>query len=391
MEILLFSIPIDSIVIVGLFSALLWAWRRNWVIRLEKERVEVLLRDQEGMREEFRSLSKAIQLEAQVQTSQRLHKEAMSHVVDPIQKKIEHLNSCLVDWDRRRLEMDVSLKEQMESLLLSDEKLRQETQRLSQILHNPIERGKWGEMQLRRIVEIAGMVEHCDMDFQVTLSQGSEEGGGRVRPDMVVHLPGDGDEKGGKICVDSKVPLESYVKGLDHPSMNREEQSKVWSSYAKDVRQHITALSKKKYWTFVERGPNFVLLFLPGESLLSAALSADPSLIEYGVQNSVHLATPMTLISLLRMIAHGWRFGALSEDKERLVQGNKDLLEEFGQLLNSWDSLGNQLNRLVSSFNQTQRCFAEGVHPKLGEFCQLINEKPFCLQIGKKIRKVKGE
>jgi len=220
--------------------------------------------------------------------------------------------------------------------------LRAETGNLVKALRAPNVRGRWGEVQLRRVVEMAGMVDHCDFDVQASVTG---DDGGLLRPDMVVKLP-----EGKLIVVDAKTPVVAYLDALDAPDdVTRMEQL---TRHAAHVRAHIEALSRKAYWEQFDPAPEFVVLFLPGEMFFSAALERDPLLIEYGAEKRVILATPTTLIALLKAIFFGWRQQKLTANAQEISKLGRSLYERLSTMGGHIGKLGESLGKSVKSYNQ---------------------------------------
>jgi DNA recombination protein RmuC len=225
-------------------------------------------------------------------------------------------------------------------LLLSQKELRSETANLVKALRTPNARGQWGEMQLRRVVEMAGMISHCDFIEQ---AQGDE---GRLRPDMVINLPG-----GRKIIVDAKTPLSAYLESIE--AVDDNQRRAFLDDHARQVRTHIRNLSQRAYWEQFQPTPDFVVMFLPGEAFFSAALEKDPSLIEAGVQERVILATPTTLIALLRAVSFGWRQENIAENARAISELGRELYKRLGDMNESLSRLGRHVKQVVDSYNQT--------------------------------------
>ena len=246
----------------------------------------------------------------------------------------------------RRLEMDrqtayTALTEQMRHLTGSHERLERETRNLVTALRSPQTRGRWGELQLRRVVEMAGMLERCDFSEQVT----SDGDTGRMRPDLVVHLPG-----GKNVAVDAKVPLQAFLAAneADDEGVRRAHLA----AHGRQMKAHVDALSKKEYWKRVDPSPEFVVAFIPGDPLLTAALEHEPGLMEYAVANHVLLATPTSLIALLRAVAYGWQQEALTENARQVQVLGAQLYERISVLGEHMAGVGRSLTGAVTAYNR---------------------------------------
>ncbi|SRR5579875_455460 len=271
----------------------------------------------------------------------------------PISESLGRLDQEVHRIDQERREAQAQLRAQLTDL-------ESATRQLAQALSRPVVRGRWGEIQLRNVVEIAGMVEHCDF-WEQTPVQSSD---GKLRPDMTIRLPG-----GQIIVVDSKVPLEAYLQALD-ASDEQERQAKL-TEHARQVKKHIEQLASKAYWDAFERAPEFVVLFLPGEMLFSAALQYDPSLIEEGAKNKVILATPTTLIALLKAVAYGWRQEKLAQNAEQIRRLGQTLHERLAVMLEHVQKLGRSLNQSVEHYNRVVSSFESRVLPAAQGFKEL--------------------
>jgi DNA recombination protein RmuC len=267
---------------------------------------------------------------------------AISTLVTPLKESLEKVDIKIRELEVSREGAYRALHQQIHSLLESQNQLRTETANLSRALHSPAARGRWGEIQLRRVVELAGMLAHCDFEEQVSAS--NEEQG--IRPDLVVRLPG-------KKCivVDAKVPLGAYLQAMEAKEEDRRLAFLV--EHAAQVKRHINQLSKKSYWRHFDPSPEFVVLFLPGEIFFSAALASDPELIEFGVDQGVIIATPTTLIALLRAVAYGWRNEALAENAVKISQMAHKLCERIDKMADHFNKLGRNLKSSVDTYNQT--------------------------------------
>ncbi|MEE2034246.1 DNA recombination protein RmuC [Rhodococcus chondri] len=264
--------------------------------------------------------------------------DQVSRLVGPLQESVGALARQVEQVERSRVHAYAGLTEQVEGMHRASQLLSTQTQQLVTALRAPQVRGRWGEIQLERVVELAGMVRHCDFDTQV-----SSEG---VRPDLLVYLAG-----GKQIVVDAKVPFAAYLDAAQEEDPPRREHH--LGRHARQLRTHIDQLSAKAYWESFDPTPEFVVLFVPGDPFLDAALGAEPSLLEYAFARNVILATPTTLVALLRTIAHTWRQEALSRDAATIHRLGRELYQRLGTVGGHLDRLGSQLGKAVDSFNLT--------------------------------------
>ncbi|MEU5759834.1 DNA recombination protein RmuC [Nocardia sp. NPDC047648] len=275
----------------------------------------------------------------------RRHSHAVGAMVEPLRAAVGALNEHIQQVERQRLTAYSGLREQVANMQRTSHQLTGQTGQLVAALRAPQVRGRWGEIQLERVVELAGMTRHCDFGTQVTRT-GRDEGDRTVRPDLVVRLSG-----GRHIVVDAKVPFAAYLDacGTDDPDVRAE----LLTRHAKHLRAHVDQLSDKAYWAAFDPAPEFVVLFVPGDPFLDAALTTDSELLEYAFGRNVILATPTTLIALLRTIAFGWRQEALSRDMATVQRLGRELYHRLGMTGKHLDRLGTQLGRAVEAFNYT--------------------------------------
>lgn len=279
---------------------------------------------------------------AQFEHAQNRAKGDLEHLVEPIRGSLERFDGHVRELERARTGAYSTLSEQIRSLLETQKDLRLETGNLVNALRSPSVRGKWGEMQLKRVVEFAGMLPHCDFVQQTTVS-----GDGPVlRPDLVIRLAG-----GTHVVVDAKAPLQAYLEALE--AKDDETRLRKLADHARQIRDHIGKLSAKSYWSQFDPTPDFVVMFLPGEQFFGAALEQDPNLIEQGATSNVLIATPTTLIALLRTVAAGWREAKLGEDARKISELGRELHRRLATMSDHFAKLGRNLDGAVRSYNET--------------------------------------
>ncbi|OFW01376.1 MAG: hypothetical protein A3I61_18055 [Acidobacteria bacterium RIFCSPLOWO2_02_FULL_68_18] len=272
-----------------------------------------------------------------------LAKTSFAGFQQPIADTLKKVDSRLAEVERERIAAYSRLSEQVAALDST-------TTTLSRALRTPSARGRWGEMQLRRVVEIAGMLQRCDFDEQPAL----ESDGTRLRPDLVVHLPG-----GKRIVVDAKTPLDAFLDAQE--AATDEERAARLQAHARQVRDHMDKLGSKAYWEALGDSPEMVVLFLPGETLFSAALQHDLTLIEHGLRQRVLLASPITLIALLTTVAHTWRQEALAENSREVARLGREFYERLATFAAHLDEVRKKLDGAVQAYNQAAGSFESRV------------------------------
>jgi DNA recombination protein RmuC len=290
------------------------------------------------------------QTTTEVQARHEAQQKALEGMVAPVRASLDKMDEQIRTLERERGAAYGALHQQMKVVAATQDKLLGATGSLVSALKAPAVRGRWGEIQLRRVVELAGMLEHCDFDEQTTLA-GVD---GRLRPDMVIHLPG-----GRRIVVDAKAPLGAYLEAREAP--DDEARAAKYRQHAAQVRAHMQKLGAKSYWEALDAAPDMVVMFLPGEPLYSVALEQMPELMEEGQAQKVLVATPMTLIALLRTASFGWREERLAENAQRISDEGRRLHERIATVMEHFADLGNALNQSVKHFNKSLRSFEQRV------------------------------
>jgi DNA recombination protein RmuC len=286
--------------------------------------------------------------------------KAVENLVKPIRDALQASQKQIEALEKSRSEAYGSIRTQLAAMQADQKSLTQETQNLVKALRRPEVRGRWGEITLRRLVELAGMVEHCDFVEQVhTVSEGQI-----VRPDMIVRMP---DRR--ELVVDVKTPLDAYLEAVE---ANDDSQRKLGlEKHAKNVRAHIRLLASKTYWDQFDESPEFVILFIPGDQFLSAALNEEPDLIEYALSRQIILATPTSFVALLKAVAYGWRQLALADNAKEIRILAEDLYGRLGTFVTHMNRVGRQLASSVENYNKAVGSLERSVLPGARKFVEL--------------------
>lgn len=324
--------------------------------RIAEDQRQVVTETQARLRESFAALSQDALRDNRTDFVQRA--EAL---LQPMRDTLDKVQLQVAAADRDRAGSYHAVTSQLSGLVLSQEQLRLTTERLSQALRSPNTRGRWGEMQLRRIVEMSGMLEHCDFEEQ---PQATTESGARQTPDMIVRLPGDAS-----IVIDSKVPIDAYLRAAQ--ARDDAERDRELAAHARQVRDHVRSLGSKEYWTQFQPAPEFVVMFLPIEPLLAAAFERDATLLEFASTMRVVPATPMTLMAVLRAVSYGWKQQQLAVNAEEIQQLGRELYDRLTTMVEHLDRVGTGIKQAADSYDRFIGSLEQKVLPSARRFKEL--------------------
>ncbi|MDR2158039.1 MAG: DNA recombination protein RmuC [Holosporaceae bacterium] len=323
------------------------------------EKIEFLENSEEKLTNTFKAISSDVisrnnqsfldlakttfeQLQEKTKSDLALSAKSVGELVSPIRNALEGVGNRLGELEKARVGAYEALKQQVSDLISAQNLLKTETNHLVSALKTPNVSGRWGEIQLRRVVEIAGMVEHCDFDEQAL----SEKDDAKFRPDMVIYFP-----DGRQVVVDAKVSLSAYLKAME--TEDEKNRKDLLKKHANQIRAHISSLSNKKYWTQFRQTPEFVIMFLPREVFFSAAVEQDPSLQEFAMREKVIISTPTLLLALLQTVAFGWSQQSINDNAQRMVDMGRELYKRLANMSGHVIKLGNSIKSTVSAYNKT--------------------------------------
>ena len=351
-------------IICGLICTCFWLLNLNKNLKMVIYNERVLHKSQFDIEERFKNISNEILIRnhnsfigiAKETFDKILHTEKLDlekkqnnflNIINPIKDTLSIFSNKISQIEKERVDSYSDLRRHVQDMMLYQQEIRKETSSLNKALSTPFMSGQWGEMQLKRAVEIAGMMSHCDF-----FEQQQSEGASRLRPDMIIKLPGNRH-----IIVDAKAPMDSYMK-----AMNTGEES-FMEAHAKRVREHIKALGKKSYWEHFKETPEFVLMFLPGESFFSSAIKQDPMLIEFGVSENVIVATPITLIALLKAVSFSWRNEAITTNAQKIGEVGHEVCVYLEKLLHTSQDFEKRMHKNTKEYQTIHDLLEQNILP----------------------------
>jgi DNA recombination protein RmuC len=355
------SMPILGVLLLLIVGLLVGAACMSVLMRVNRERmreelkaisVDVLAQTGDSLAQRVSESRRAEEERASGEMARRA--EELKGIVAPVQEKLGRMESEIGRLERERRQAQGELAQMVRQLGEGVGTLRQEASNLVTALKRPTTRGSWGEIQLRNVVEMAGMVSHCDFVEQSTIQTGE----GTLRPDMLVRLPG-----GKLVVVDSKVPLDAYLSSLEAAGEDEREVHAI--RHARQTRDHIAKLASKGYQRQFDSTPEFVVMFVPSDGIYQAALAQDPALIEYGVQQQVLMATPTTLIGLLWAVHYGWRQELIAESAREIAESARELHSRLGRFVEPLAKVGRQLGSATAAYNEAVGSFDSRVMPQV--------------------------
>ena len=357
------TIIILSGISVILFGVSLYFWNTNTLLRTQLNSERQLRQKQEDLKNEFSNISNDILLRnhnnfiniaketfEKLLVTERIDQTKKQNdfinEIKPIKEGLQTFNEKMSQIEKGRIDAYSELRQQIKDLMLFQQEVQKDTNSLTKALSTPFVSGQWGEMQLRRVVEISGMIPYCDFVEQ------EQSDISRLRPDMIIHLPGNRN-----IIVDSKAPLDTYMRAVNN------DDDKLMESHAKIIRDHIKRLSQKKYWEQFSPTPEFVIMFMPGESFFSSAVRKDPSLIEFGISEKVIIATPITLIALLKAISFSWRQEAIAKNARQIGEAGQIVYNYLDKLLELSNSFENRLKKDLDEYQKISAFIGKNLEP----------------------------